>query len=171
MDLHRADVMARALMDQHGLTRAGWRLEWGNAKRNLGQAIESRTDRRTGQCTPIRVIRLSRVLMGMNSEEEVRDTILHEIAHALVGARHGHDAVWKAKCVEIGASPVRCAGPNVAVPEAPWAVDCGVCGTRLFTRHRRPRKDFVTRVGCRSCGPPSFGKAILKPRPRERAAS
>ena len=150
-------------MAEHGLTAAGWTLEWGNAKRSLGQAIESRTDRRTGRTEPVRVIRLSRVLMRLNTEAEVRDTVLHEIAHALVGAKHGHGPVWKAKCREIGANPVRCAGPGVAVPEAPWVVDCGVCGTRLFTRHRRPRKDFMARVGCRACGPRSFGRAVLKP--------
>lgn len=34
----------------------------------------------------------------------VREVILHEIAHALVGAGHGHDEVWQAKALQIGAS-------------------------------------------------------------------
>jgi len=41
------------------------------------------------------------------SDELVRDTLLHEIAHALVGTAHGHDEVWKAKCLEIGAINLR----------------------------------------------------------------
>ena len=49
--------------------------------------------------------------------DEVRDTILHEIAHALVGPGHGHDAVWKAKCVEVGAKPEAAA----ATPTCPRA--------------------------------------------------
>ena len=34
--------------------------------------------------------------------DHIRDTILHEIAHALVGPCHGHDAVWRQKAREIG---------------------------------------------------------------------
>jgi hypothetical protein len=48
------------------------------------------------------------VSVDRNGAEEIVDTILHEIAHALVGPRHGHDTVWKAKCTDIGARPERC---------------------------------------------------------------
>ena len=30
------------------------------------------------------------------SKAEIEDTILHKIAHAIVGPQHQHDAVWKA---------------------------------------------------------------------------
>jgi hypothetical protein len=36
------------------------------------------------------------------SEREVKGIWLHEIAHALVGRGHDHDAAWQAKCREIG---------------------------------------------------------------------
>jgi len=36
------------------------------------------------------------------SEDEVRDVWLHEIAHALVGVGHDHDAEWQAKCQKVG---------------------------------------------------------------------
>lgn len=36
------------------------------------------------------------------SEDEVKGIWLHEIAHALVGPEHDHDAVWEAKCRELG---------------------------------------------------------------------
>ena len=42
------------------------------------------------------------------SEAEIIDTILHEIAHAIVGPRHGHDAVWKAVAQRIGGTAERC---------------------------------------------------------------
>lgn len=34
--------------------------------------------------------------------EEVRNTILHEIAHALVGTHCGHNIVWQNKARELG---------------------------------------------------------------------
>src|SRR5262249_2472181 len=43
-------------------------------------------------------IELSLHFATRNSEEAIRQTLLHEIAHALAGPGHGHDAVWKQKC-------------------------------------------------------------------------
>lgn len=37
-----------------------------------------------------------------NDIEEVKNTILHEIAHALVGLGHGHNKIWQQKAIEIG---------------------------------------------------------------------
>ena len=65
-----------------------------------------------------RTIELSVFLVDRNGPEEVRDTILHEIAHALVGPGHGHDAVWKRQCIEIGARPVRCGDADM--PDGKW---------------------------------------------------
>jgi predicted SprT family Zn-dependent metalloprotease len=39
---------------------------------------------------------------------DIREAILHEIAHALVGKEHHHDPVWKAKALKIGCSGNRC---------------------------------------------------------------
>ena len=161
MDLLEAERLAWSLMREHGLLERGWTLEWGHAKRTLGVAIESRRDPRSGTVEPVRVIRLSRPLMRLNSTEEVRDTILHEIAHALVGAAHGHNATWRQKCREIGASPQRLAGPQIRTPDRRWAVRCGLCDRLLFERHRRPQRSFLRRVGCRACGEASFGSAVL----------
>ena len=35
-------------------------------------------------------------------ESEVRNTILHEIAHAIVGANNGHKKIWQVKARELG---------------------------------------------------------------------
>ena len=40
-------------------------------------------------------------------EEKIRDTILHEIAHAIAGHAAGHGPKWKAACRQIGAIPER----------------------------------------------------------------
>ena len=52
-------------------------------------------------------IELSTKLVAINDEHRVRLTILHEVAHALTEG-HGHDAVWKAKLLEIGGDGKRC---------------------------------------------------------------
>ena len=38
------------------------------------------------------------------SADEIRDTLLHEIAHALVGPKNGHNLIWKKKAIELGCS-------------------------------------------------------------------
>jgi predicted SprT family Zn-dependent metalloprotease len=86
--------------------------------------------------------------MDRNGPAEIVDTLLHEIAHALVGPGHGHDAVWKAKCVEVGARPQRCG--NADMPPGRWRASCPSC-KQVFSRHRRPRR--LQGWFCRSCGP------------------
>lgn len=54
-----------------------------------------------------RKIELSTQLVELNDLHKVYTVILHEIAHALTEG-HGHDAVWKAKCLEIGGDGKRC---------------------------------------------------------------
>ena len=76
-------------------------------------------------------------------EKHVLDTILHEIAHALVGSHHKHDAVWKAKCKEIGCDPK--ATSDVAVEVEPkWVL---VFDGKIYNKwHRRPNKSTFARL-------------------------
>jgi predicted SprT family Zn-dependent metalloprotease len=85
-----------------------------------------------------KVIELSVHFVERNGEQAVRDTLLHEIAHALVGPGHGHDRVWKDKCLEIGARPERL-DYEADMPEGRWQAVCGGCGRRHH-RHRRPKR-------------------------------
>ena len=94
-----------------------------------------------------RTIELSIHFVERNNHAEILDTLLHEIAHALVGPGHGHDAVWKRKCVEIGARPSRCG--HAAMPEGRWQARCGACGY-CFQRHRKPHR--LRGWFCRQCG-------------------
>lgn len=132
MDTSAARAMAIALMVEHGL--ADWRLVLDGART------------RAGVCRPARrEIGLSRVLTALHTPEQVRDTVLHEIAHALVGVGHGHDAVWRAKAVEIGGTGTRCVPETAARADTPWKGTCP--DGHVVGRHRRP-----TRVqSCRRC--------------------
>ena len=84
--------MARRLMDEQGLT--GWTLAFGEARKRLG-ACHFRHH----------VIQISRTHALEGSEEQIRDTVLHEIAHAIAGHGAGHGPLWKATARRIGATP------------------------------------------------------------------
>ena len=126
--------MATALMQRHGLH--DWALVFDRAKT------------RAGVCRPQRrEIGLSLPLTRLHTEAEVRDTVLHEIAHALVGAGHGHDRVWQAAARSIGASGQRCVSPESARVDGAWLGRCGA--GHEVTRHQRPAR-VVTCSRCSS---------------------
>ena len=123
--IHRplADAIKTAteLMREHGLT--GWRIKLDHARR------------RAGQCDfNTKVISLSRLYVRVAEKDHIRDTILHEIAHALVGPSHGHDAVWRQKAREIGCTATRC--HNLNFSKARWTMQCPN-GCFSVERHRR----------------------------------
>ena len=124
-EIHRplaeAIETATELMRQHGLT--GWRIKLDHARR------------RAGQCDfNTKVISLSRLYVRVAEKDHIRDTILHEIAHALVGPSHGHDAVWRKKAQEIGCTAARC--HNLNFSRARWIMQCPN-GCFSVERHRR----------------------------------
>ena len=97
MDLNRAEQLAISLMKQHGIYELGWRFEFDRAKRRFGVCRYRN-----------KTIGLSKYLTAINDEARIKNTILHEIAHALVGYKHGHDEVWRRKAIEIGCDGERC---------------------------------------------------------------
>lgn len=134
MNLSAAYAMGRALLDEHGLE--DWTLRFDRAKTRAGVCRGGR-----------REIGLSAPLARLHPPEEVRETLLHEIAHALVGTGHGHDAVWRRAVVAIGGSPRRCVDAAAPRPAAPWL---GVCAAgHEVERHRRPERP----MSCRQCSP------------------
>jgi len=76
MDIPAVMDLAHDLMAANGV--GDWDLGLDRARRRAGQTDHTR-----------RRITLSRALMELYSPDEVRETVLHEIAHARVGAAHG----------------------------------------------------------------------------------
>ena len=138
MILHEARSLARSLLKANGLDDWTFRFD--------------RATRRFGSCRPAeRAITLSAPLTALNPEAEVRDTLLHEIAHALTPG-DGHGPRWKAACRRVGAKPVRCYRETDVVapprPPARWQVGCPACGW-WAERRRLPTRPLVCRA-CRS---------------------
>jgi predicted SprT family Zn-dependent metalloprotease len=134
MDLRQAETLANELMRKHGLFNSiAWKFRWNNRKRAAGICSYG-----------ARVIGLSKVLTSFATEAEVRDTILHEIAHALTPGHH-HDSVWKAKAIEIGCDGKRCydhqTKPATAAARAVLGNYKAVCnaGHEHYTFRRKKR--------------------------------
>ena len=128
--------MTRDLMDHHGLQH--WEIRIGSAKRIAGM------------CDP----RKRRITMSFEIAkdwpiDQVRDTILHEIAHALTPKDRGHGKEWKAKCVEIGANPERCYDTaTLPTPKGAWIRSCE-CGDKERRAHRRKSRSHFIDCGHR----------------------
>jgi predicted SprT family Zn-dependent metalloprotease len=139
VNLFEAKHLATTLMKQHGLH--DWSFRFDHARR------------RFGSCQPTRcMITLSRPLTLLNGIDQVRDTILHEIAHALTpGENHG--AKWRAMCRRIGAKPERCyTNEQVISParrEAPFQIGCAKCAWWVDRRRVTRRQ-----LQCKRCRSP-----------------
>ena len=138
MDIKTAFSLLSEEMAKHELTSLSWKPKLDDAERRFGKCDMKR-----------KVISLSRPLVQLNSEEEVRDTILHEIAHALAWERHqencAHDQRWKDICIEIGARPERCYDEEVVQPDARWVL-CHKETNEVFASYqRKPSVDFSDR--------------------------
>ena len=136
MTLPKIESLALELMTEHCLIQKGWILKFNRAKRIAGICDESKKQ-----------IILSRVLLPLHTDESVKDTILHEIAHALVGCKHGHNRVWQRKAKEIGCDGKRCYDPNSAfveggkeaiIAQSKYTMTCPECG-HVIPAHRKPK--------------------------------
>lgn len=112
MSIDEALELANEQLAIHGLVAEGWRVK-----------MYMNTDRMVGQCNySKKLIRLHRLGVYLNTREHVLDTILHEIAHALTPYQM-HGPKWKAKAVELGATPTICVGEDFKMPPKHDAVN------------------------------------------------
>ena len=138
MDRSRLIAVAAELFEQHGLAARGWLLEFRSYAHRLG-CCSSRK----------RVIALNDYYAENNTEPPVIDTLLHEIAHALVGASHGHGPIWKAMARKLGCTPEACSKKGVLIRPGNYQATCPTC-RRWFYKYRRPK--YVVGYYCPSCG-------------------
>lgn len=148
MDLRTAQEMILGLAIEHDVTN--WTIKFSK-----------RMTRTLGLCSPAtHTLTFSVPSILANEEREVRDTALHEIAHALVADMYptgvtrikngrrvrvspGHGSEWQAMARAIGARPNASTDSAVSAPTR-YHGSCP-CGTE-FRRHKRPKNGYVCRT-------------------------
>jgi predicted SprT family Zn-dependent metalloprotease len=101
---------------------------------------------RAGQCDfAKRRITVSRHLAARFSDEDVEQVLLHEVAHALSGARAGHGPAWRRTARSIGYTGSRLHDGPIASELAPWVGTCPA-GHEHY-RYRTPTRPLA----CAKC--------------------
>lgn len=111
-----------------------WSFAFDNAKRRAGACDYTR-----------KRITVSRYLAARYDDETNRQTLLHEVAHALAGPRAGHGASWKRTARALGYVGGTTHDGETATELAPWV---GVCPAgHVAYRHRRATRP----TSCAKC--------------------
>lgn len=133
MDTRQALIkhLALDLLHEHGLAQQGWTFVWDSGKRRAG-ACHYQTKTISG----------SRYILPMASDEEVRETLLHEIAHALTPG-HNHDSVWRRKLIAIGGTGART--HRMETVKGRYDLVCEHCGVIDNRHHRQGNWKYATR--------------------------
>lgn len=155
--LGRMSDMAIFLMDKHGLRPGepdGWNFEWSATMTSTAGLCDSEK----------RKLRFSIQLFALWTDDQCEETILHEIAHALVPASWGrhHTPEWRAMAIKIGCSGKRCWGSNGEAritsprrspsrPSGRWMGTCPCCRKKFRVGSGRK-----TRYSCPKCSPDGF---------------
>ena len=120
MELCRAEAIARALMATHLPGEQLWCFGWIRKTRVCGECWYGS-----------RKIVLSKPIVLENEEIEIRNTILHEIAHALAGPHAGHGPMWKLQAIALGARPEACTR-TMKLPAGQYVAVCPNCGAQHY---------------------------------------
>jgi len=78
-------------LKEYGLYQKGWRTVFSKDEKNIGRCWHD-----------VKRIELSIIHLNARSEADLMDTIIHEIAHAIVGAKVAHGPVWEEQCKKMG---------------------------------------------------------------------
>lgn len=142
--METADVerLAGDLLEQH-LPGRGWTFGFDRAVRRAGSCDYAE-----------RRITVSRYLAQRAEEAEVRQVLLHEIAHAQAGSGAAHGPRWRAAASRIGYTGSRLHDRPVAEERATWLGTCPA--GHEHSRFRRPSRPS----SCARCSP-RFSRAAL----------
>jgi predicted SprT family Zn-dependent metalloprotease len=137
MELAEARALGYRLLGEF-LPGQGWAISFDRSKKRLGACFLGK-----------RVISLSEPVTRLNDVSVIENTLRHEIAHALAGYGHDHDATWRRMCVVTGARPETCTDSRtVVMPSSPYSWVCPKCEAD-YPIYRRPK--YNSRYTCKTC--------------------
>jgi hypothetical protein len=156
MNKQQAQELALSLMGEHGLTDAGWTLVFHDSAKVLGRCLHKE-----------KYLSLSNQYVAAVGADDVKQTMLHEIAHALLPSRrkngkaYGHGPEWQRLAKKLGGSDQRHgANPFTEKSPAPVGLDTPIDEgdtvwvpfasdgmTGVVTRVGRTKFDFVVETG------------------------
>ncbi len=149
MDLDRLRTAAKSLLVEEGLWDQGWRFVLSNKHKSV-----------FGVCVykPKHVI-VTHYYAERAPEADVLDTLKHEVAHAITGHANGHNAIWRAVAVRLGAKPTACS-PNVHYlppkKKGKYRAKCPTC-QQSYHRKSKPLQPLVcAKGGCKGRGSLNF---------------
>ncbi len=119
MEKREVEELAHNLFSKHGLSVNGWLFEIYNRKRDFGMCFHTK-----------KKICLSKYFIKHSTYEQIKQILLHEIAHALCGRGFGHGRIFKNKCEEIG------------------CIEDGYCLTKFYLIPEAAVYKFI----CKNCG-------------------
>ena len=93
-------------MLKHGLIKAGWNFKFDKATSRLGATHFAKKQ-----------ITISRRTAEVATREQVEQIMFHEIAHAMLPAKTGHGAEWKALSAQLGYTGQRTLANPYAHPQ------------------------------------------------------
>jgi predicted SprT family Zn-dependent metalloprotease len=139
----KAEQLANTLISKWELD--GWTFKFNHRKRNLGVC-------RYGP----KSIELSLYLLPFMSDYDVKDTILHEIAHALDWRERGesdHGPEWRRWAVKVGANPSRLTKLSKEITaKSKYTLICPN-GHKVPAHRKRKRES-----SCAKCDPNGFNE-------------
>lgn len=131
-DLNRVRVWGEALIRLH--LDDSWTFDFDNAKRRAGLCDYRR-----------KRITVSRYLAARFDDDEIHQTLLHEVAHALAGHAAAHGVEWKRIARDLGYVGGTTHTGETATELAPWIGRCPA--GHIAYRHRKPARD----TSCAKC--------------------
>lgn len=121
----------QSLFEQYNLK--GWKMGYDSASRRAGACHGSK-----------KLITLSKHFVLHNTAEEIKNTIVHEIAHAIDNEDRGysnHDGRWKAIAIALGDDGARCYdSEKVVMPEGKHLYACISCSKEVRYHKRKSNK-------------------------------
>lgn len=131
-DPNRVRVWAQAQIAMH--LDESWTFDFDHAKRRAGLCDYRR-----------KRITVSRYLAARFDDDEVHQTLLHEVAHAIAGHAAAHGPEWRRVARELGYVGGTTHHGETATELAPWIGECPA--GHVAYRHRKPARE----TSCAKC--------------------